>query len=61
MIRVTSDPKLTLILAYLQVTESTTTTTSPVYSHTVGTGEGKMYAVHNATSEEVERLFLIEP
>ncbi|KAF3622114.1 hypothetical protein FXO37_32474 [Capsicum annuum] len=27
----------------------------------VGSGEGKMYAVHTATSEEVERLFLIDP
>ncbi|KAM3198916.1 hypothetical protein P3L10_034353 [Capsicum annuum] len=40
---------------------TTTTTTNPLYSHKVGSGEGKMYAVHTATSEEVERLFPIDP
>ena len=37
------------------------TTTNPVYSHIVRSGEGKMYAVHTSTSKEVERLFPIDP
>ncbi|KAM3395647.1 HIPL1 protein [Capsicum galapagoense] len=39
----------------------TTTTTNPVYSHKMGSGEGKMYAVHTAISEKAERLFPIDP
>ena len=38
-----------------------TTTTNPVYSHKVSSREGKIYTVHTATSEEVERLFPIDP
>ena len=38
-----------------------TTTTNPVYSHIVRSGEDKMYAVHTSTSKEVERLFPIYP
>ena len=40
---------------------TTTTTTNPVYSHLVGSGGGKMYAVHTSTSDEVERLFPKDP
>ncbi|KAM3301886.1 HIPL1 protein [Capsicum chacoense] len=39
----------------------TTTTTNPVYSHKMGFGKGKMYAVHTAISEKAERLFPIDP
>jgi len=40
---------------------TSTTTTNPVYSHIVGSGEGRVYAVHITTSKEVERLFPIDP
>ncbi|PHT87204.1 hypothetical protein T459_09310 [Capsicum annuum] len=41
----------------VKATATTTTKTNLVYSHTVGSGEGSMYAVHTTTSEEIERLF----
>ncbi|KAF3672519.1 putative clathrin assembly protein-like [Capsicum annuum] len=41
--------------------DTITTTTNPVYSHIVVSGEGKTYVVHTTTSEEVERLFSIDP
>ncbi|KAF3674371.1 putative protein EIN4-like [Capsicum annuum] len=41
----------------VEATATTTTKINPVYSHTVGFGEGSMYAVHTTTSEKVERLF----
>ena len=45
----------------IKIITTTTTTTNPVYSHFVGSGGGKMYAVHTSTSDEVERLFPKDP
>ncbi|PHT61444.1 Calpain-type cysteine protease DEK1 [Capsicum annuum] len=48
-------------LKHVPQSQSLQTTTYPVYSHTMGSGENKVYTDHIVTSDEVEKLFPIDP